>query len=342
MGDYSSIIRNIKEGKYAPVYFLQGEETFFIDNIIKHIEVEALDESQKSFNQYVLYGKETDFSTILNTAQKFPMMGERQVVIIKEAQELKGWNDSVNQELFSRYLNNPVASTILVFGYKYKTIDKRTKLGKELEGKSEFLNSKKIYDDKLPGWINSYCQASGMKISARASHLLAESIGNDLQRLANEIDKLKLNYADQELDENDIHKHVGISKEYNVFELQKALSVGSFEKCLRIVNYFSANPSSNPVVITIGMLYSYFSKLLILHQRGGDTLDKSKVASAIGVPPFFAQEYVAAVRRYSFNKVCSNLIFLNELDLKSKGVNYILSKEKERGFWQEMIFRLMH
>ena len=179
-----------------------------------------------------------------------------------------------------------------------------------------------------------------MAISAKASYLLAESIGNNLQRLANEFEKLLLNKPEGEITESEVHRFVGISKDYNVFELQKALSNGNFSKCLQIVNYFSANPSSHPVVVTVGMLYSYFCKLLILHQKGAN--DKNSVSVAIGVPGFFAQEYLIAANRYSFQKVCQNLIFLNEVDLKSKGIGYNLSKEKEPGFWREMMYRLMH
>ena len=223
--DYAEIMKSITAGQYAPVYFLQGDEPFFIDNIIDHIERNALDDAQKSFNQYVLYGKEIDFPQVITTARKFPMMGEKQVVIIKEAQELRGWTKDTNQSLVMQYLDNPVPSTILVFGYKYKSLDKRTKIGKALEKKAIFLNSKRIYDNQVPGWIQSYARARQVSIEQRAVMLLAENIGNNLQRLSNEIEKLLLNVKDgQSIDEQAVHRYVGISKEYNIFELQSALS----------------------------------------------------------------------------------------------------------------------
>ncbi len=341
MAEYQEIIKSISSGDYAPVYFLQGEEPFFIDNIIEHIETNALDEAQKSFNQYILYGKEADLTTIIGTARKYPMMGERQVVIVKEAQEMKGWNKEDSQSLMTNYLENPLPSTVLVFGYKYKTLDKRTRISKSLAKHAVNLVSKRIYDNQIPSWIQGYAKARNVSISQKATMLLSENIGNNLQRLANEIEKLLLNVDEgSEIDENAVHRYVGISKEFNVFELQGALSAGNFPKALKIVNYFGANPANHPMVLTLANLFSYFSKILMIHQSRDK--EKNAVAKLIGVHPFFAGEYLNATKHYSLDQVKRNIQLIHEVDLKSKGVGFNLSKDKESGLLRELLYQLMH
>ncbi|MDH5609810.1 MAG: DNA polymerase III subunit delta, partial [Cyclobacteriaceae bacterium] len=322
-------------------YFLQGEEPFFIDNIISHIEANALDDSQKGFNQYVLYGRDADVPTILSVARKYPMMGERQVVIVKEAQELKGLNKEDNQKMLVAYLENPLPSTVLVFGYKYKNIDKRTKFGKAIEKNSVFLHSKRIYDNQVPGWIQSYAQARQVRVSQRAVMLLSENIGNNLQRLSNEIEKLLLNVGEGgEISEKEVHRFVGISKEYNIFELQNALSVGNLAKALKIANFFSANPSNNPLVLTLFSLFSYFTKLLLIHES--PSKEKNALASRIGVNPFFVEEYLAAARRYSLPRVLQNIELIHQADLHSKGIGFSMGKDKEGELLKELVFNLMY
>ncbi len=339
MAEYVEIIKDLQKGKYSPLYFLQGEEPFFIDNIIEHIELNALDDTQKSFNQYVLYGKEISFTDILNVARKYPMMGERQVVIIKEAQEIRDWKKEEAQKFLTAYLENPLATTILVFGHKYKTLDRRTKIAKTLEKHCVFLNSKKIYDDKVPGWVRSYAQASGANISEKAIMILTENIGNNLQRLANELDKLRLNIpADQQIDEVAVQKYVGISKDYNTFELQKALSLRDEIKVFKIITYFSANPSSNPLILVIANLYAYFSKLLLIHHQ--NAFDQNSVARAIGVNPFFASEYIQAARNYPAHVVIRNIELIHQADLQSKGIGSASMKDGD--ILKELIFKLMH
>ena len=266
------------------------------------------------------------------------MMGERQVVIIKEAQEMRGWTKDVNQSLLLQYLENPLASTILVFAYKYKTLDKRTKLGKALDKQTVLLTSKKIYDNQVPSWISSYSKARGIEISQKAVMLLAENIGNNLQRLANEIDKLILNKPDNgQIDEKAVHRFVGISKDYNIFELQKALGTGNRLKAQQIVRYFGSNPSNHPMVLTIFNLFSYFSKLLLVH--GSASKDKQSIAREIGVHPFFAEEYIKASRLYSLHAVLRNLHHIEEADLASKGISGLVPSEKD--LLQELIHKLM-
>lgn len=337
--DYTEILKDIHAGSYAPVYFLQGEETFFIDNIIENIENNALDETQKSFNQVVLYGKDTSLVDVIGAARRYPMMGDRQVVIVKEAQEMKDWTKDDKQTLVINYLENPLPSTILVFGYKYKTVDKRTKFGKVIEKNSVFLNSKKLYDNQIPDWIRNYCNSKKVKIDDRAVMMLSENIGNNLQRLANEIEKLLLNVKDQgEIDSAMVQRYVGISKDYNIFELQKALSVMNKQKAHKIADYFASNPSNNPLVLTIYSLFSYFSKLLLIHHSS----DKSEkgIASAIGVNPFFVKEYLQAARNYPVGKVVQNIKYLHEADMQSKGIGF--ATKKDGPVLTELVYKLMN
>ncbi len=339
MAEFAQVVKDLHLRKFAPVYFLQGEETFFIDNIMDHIESLALDESQKSFNQYVFYGKETSFEQIVTTARKYPMMGERQVILVKEAQEIKGWQREEDQKLLLNYLENPMPSTVLAFAYKYKTLDKRTKLGKSIDKLSVAFLSKALYDNQIPAWIQGYVKAVEASISDQACALLAENIGNNLQRLAREVDKLLLNVgADKKIDEALVHKYVGISKEYNTFELQKAIGTRNDTKALKIVRYFAENPKNNPLILVLFSMYSFFSKLVLVHEAG--TQDSNQLARAIGVNPYFANDYLVAARNYDLPTVLRNLDHLYKADLQSKGIDSIGMKEKE--VLTELVFKMMN
>ncbi len=339
MSTFKEIASDLSAGKYAPVYFLQGEEPYYIDYIIQFIEKHALDETQKSFNQVVLYGKDTTITDILTAARRYPMMGERQVVIIKEAQELKGWTKADSQKLLINYLENPLASTILVFGYKYKSVDKRTSFGKSVAKLSVFFASKKLYDNEVPGWIQAYCNEKKVAISQAAVMMLSENIGNNLQRIANEIDKVVINLKNgDEIDEGMVQKYIGINKDFNVFELQKAIGSGNQAKAFQIVNYFASNPSNNPMVLTIYSLFTYFSKLLLLHHAGDQ--NDSTLANAIGVNPYFLKEYRFAARNYSMGKVIENISHIKQADLQSKGIES--APRKEKAVLSELVHKLMN
>ncbi|MEM9896095.1 MAG: DNA polymerase III subunit delta [Bacteroidota bacterium] len=339
MKDYLSIKKEISEKVFHPVYFLQGDETFFIDDLAKTIERDALEESQKGFNQLVVYGRDSSLPEVVSAAKRYPMMGERSVVIVKEAQELKDWKREDAQQVLISYLDNPLPSTILVVAYKHKTFDKRSKLGKALEKNSTFLNAKKLYDNQVPDWILSYCRSKNIAIDSAAVRLLSESIGNNLQRLANEIEKLCLNISGSQTITSDlVHTYVGISKEYNIFELQKALSYRDQLKAQKIVRYFSANPSNNPLVLTISSLFSYFSKILSIHQIGLN--DERSVAAGIGVNPYFVKEYIQAAHNYPFQKVVQNIEHIHTADLQSKGINFATMKDE--AILGELIFKLMN
>ena len=339
MFSYAEIINDIQNEKYAPVYLLQGEETFFIDNIISHIEENALDETQKNLNQIILYGKDTSLTEVIGAARRYPMMGERQVVIVKEAQELKGWTNENIQLLVTNYLENPLPSTILVFGYKYKSLDKRTKLGKNFDKHTVFLHAKKLYDNEVSGWVQEYCSAKKVEIEKDAIMMLSENIGNNLQRLANEIEKLILNLKEgAEISSMMVQKYVGISKEYNIFELQKALGMRSQQKVHKIINYFASNPSNNPMVLTIYNLFTYFSKLLLVYHSQNE--NKKVLASVIGVSPYFVDEYVVAARNYPIGKVIMNITHIQQADLQSKGIGS--ATKKDGAVLTELVHKLMN
>jgi len=339
MQDYYEILKSLRAKSFSPVYFLQGEETYFIDSIIKEIAQSALEESQKSFNQLILYGRDTTLTDIIGAARRYPMTGERQVVIVKEAQEAEGWNKEDKQALVLNYLEHPLPSTILVFGYKYKSLDKRTKLGKAFEKYAVFLNARKIYDNKTADWVRSYCRVNKVQIEEQAVMMLSENIGNNLQRLSDEIDKLVLNIREgEQVTSKTVQEYVGISKDYNIFELQKALSTINKIKALKIADYFASNPRDNSVVLTIYRLFLYFTKLMMIHQSA-DKSDRN-IAGLIGVNPFFIREYLAASGNYPIHKVIQNIKHLHEADLQVKGIGY--AAKKEGCILTELIYKLMN
>ena len=333
---FEKIIQDLKSRIYHPVYFLHGNEPYYIDVITHYIEEHVLEETEKEFNQSILYGKDVDIATVLSYAKRFPMMSNYQVVIVKEAQDIKNFEKS---DEFIHYLNNPLKSTILVFAYKYKSVDGRTQAGKTLKVKSVNFESKKMYDDKLPGWITGYLSEKNYRISPKGAALIAENIGNDLNRIANELDKLCVNIPEgKEVGIDDIEKNIGISKEYNVFELQNALAKKDVLKANRIINYFASNQKNNPLVLVIGNLYNYFTKIMIYHQL----TDKSRnsIAAALGVNPFFVKDYEQAARAFPQGKVFNIIEYLRDCDLRSKGVD---SGNTEPGeLLKELIFKILH
>lgn len=334
-----SVLREIKAKNYSPVYFLEGEEAYYIDLITDYIETHVLTESEKGFNQTIAYGADVTMSDVLTSARRYPMMAERQVVIVKEAQQISDINQGQGQKLLIDYLKNPAATTLLVFCHKNKTLDKRKALGKEVGKYAVVVTAKKLYDNQLPGWIENYIAGRGFSITPKAVQMLADSIGNNLERLSNEIDKVLINFKDKiTLDENTINKYIGISKDYNVFELQKALIDKDPVRANKIVNFFDANSRQNPVIPIIAVLYSFYSKLLIAHH----TKDKSDraLASALKVNPYFVKDYSAALRRYDLNQVVRNISFIKDADLRSKGVQNVSVSDGQ--LLKELVFKLIH
>lgn len=317
--EYKTVWQQLQKRQFYPVYFLQGEEPYFIDTVVDFIEKNALDESERSFNQTVLYGKEIDFKTVLDQARRYPVMAERQVVLVKEAQELK------SLEQLEGYFKAPVSSTVLVLAHKHKSLDKRKKLFKLLSeedksGKICLMDSARLYDNQIPGWIEGYLRERKASIAPEAVQLLAESLGNDLSKIANELDKLLLNLPEgKTIDRDLIQKNIGISKEFNVFELQTALTKGETQKVFRIADYFIANPKNNPLPLVLSSLYGYFAKTYALHFLSSGSGDDA-AAQALGINKFFVKDYRATAARFSRQKTERILHLLKECDLRSKGV----------------------
>lgn len=330
---FEQVLGNLKNKIYHPVYLLAGEEAFFIDQISDYIEQNVLDDMEKEFNQTILYGKDTDVSQIIATAKRFPMMANHQVVIVKEAQEVKRLDE------LSAYAENPLTSTLLVLCHKYKKIDKRKSLAKVMKKHGVLFESNKLYDNQVPDWINAQLAAKGYKIRPKAAIMLAEFLGTDLSKISNEIEKLAINLPKgTEITDEDIEHNIGISKDYNVFELQKAIGQRDVFKCNQIINYFAANEKDNPLVKISGVLYNYFSKLLIFHQLK----DKSRnsIASALSVNPFFVNDYQQAARNFNVSKLTQIIHELRMYDMKAKGVGNISSKDGE--LMKELLFKILH
>ena len=335
------VLKDLQKNQYAPVYFLQGEEPFFIDKIADYIEQHALPEDQKSFNQVVMYGKDVEVNTVITNARRFPMMAERQVVIVREAQDIQDINTQTGLQILEKYITNPLPSTILVFCYKYKVVGKG--LTHTLEKFSVLVTTKKLYDNQLPGWITQYVSERGFRIEDKAVQMLADFVGNNLERLSNEIEKVLINFKGKEgeamiISPEIIQKYVGINKEYNVFELQKALAVGDVVKAHYIVNYFDANPKANPIIPIIAALFTFYSKILLVH----NSTDKTErgLAALLKINPFFVKEYLIAARNFPLRKVVQSIHFLREADLRSKGVDSGSSTEGQ--ILKELVFKLMH
>ena len=330
---------DLKAGKFAPVYFLQGEESFYIDMISNYIENHALTESEKGFNQVILYGKDVTMASILTNARRFPMMAERQVVIVKEAQDIQDLNKEIGAKLLLDYLNRQVPSTILVFCHKHKSLDKRREVGKKIDQYAVMLNTKKMYDNQLPEFVYEYIKEKKVKVDDRAVQVLCEYVGNDLHRLANEIDKLIISLPPGGgISVDQVMNQVGVSKEYNIFELQKAILQRDSLLANKIVNYFEGNTKKNPMIPVVAFLYSFFSKLLMATQ----VADKSEkgLASELRVSPYAVRDYTLALRQYSQVKIIDNITALKDADLKLKGVNTGAADEGQ--IFRELIWRIMN
>ncbi|MGF7140172.1 DNA polymerase III subunit delta [Roseimarinus sediminis] len=331
---YNELLQHLQKKIYHPVYLLMGDEPYFIDQISDHIAKNVLPEEEKSFNQTVLYGKDTDVDTVLTVARRFPMMSASQVVIVKEAQNMKGLEEGLLP-----YVQNPLKSTILVICYKYKSLDKRKKLYKLIMENGVVLESKKIYENQLVPWIQNYVTAKKYQIHPQAVAMLAEYLGTEMGKVANELDKLMILLdAGSTITPGDIEKNIGISKDFNVFELQNALGERDVLKANRIINYFGSNPNLNPIPKTIASLYYYFNRLLKYHLMQ----DKSKgnVVKMLGVQPFFVDAYIKAARNYPTPKVVGIISILREYDMKSKGIGNVSASTGD--LQREMIYKILH
>jgi len=332
--DHKQILKDLKNKVYHPVYFLTGEETYYIDLISDYIENNVLDEAEKDFNQTVLYGKESDMATIISEAKRYPMMANHNVVIIKEAQHLSREIDKLES-----YLENPTPTTLLVFCFKYKKIDGRKAIGKLLKKKSVFLETKKLYDNQVPEWITTYLKAQRYSITPQAALLIAEFLGADLGKVVNELEKLIINVPEgNEITPDTVEKNIGISKDFNNFELNKALGTKDVLKANKIIYHFSKNEKDHPLVVTVGLMYSFFTNILKFHY----SKDKSRnnIASVLRISPFFVGEYEVAARNYPIRKAVKIIEYLRDYDLKSKGVNNASTPNSE--LLKELVFKILH
>ena len=330
---YDQILSDLKNRKYYPVYILSGEEPYFIDSISDYVEENVLGAAEKDFNLTIAYGSDIDVQALISIAKRFPMMSEYQVVIVREAQEMK------NIEDLAAYVEHPLKSTILVVCYKYKKLDGRKALSKLTDKTGVLFECKKIYDNQLPAWISNYVQGLGYRIDPKASALIADHVGSDVSRIVQEIGKLVINVKNgNTITDDHVEQNIGISKEFNVFELQKAIGEKNVYRSNLIAYNLSANPKENPLVMIVPVLFGFFSKLLVYHQLK----DKSRdgVAKGLKVNPFFVQDYIRAGSNYPMGKLVKVISLLREYDLKAKGVDS--ANVEESDLLKEMIYRILH
>ena len=326
------IIGEWKKKQFKPVYWLEGEEDFLIDQVVHYAEHNILSESEAGFNLTIFYGKDADWAEVFNTCRRYPMFADRQVVILKEAQQMR------DIEKLEPYIENPLPSTVFVVSYKEKKVDGRSKLAKLLKTKGVVLTTKKMYDSQLPEWTNELVETKGYSISQKAVLLLVDHIGNDLSRIDNEIEKILVNLGNRKnITEDDIEKYVGISKEYNAFELQAAMVSKDLAKAMRIIQYFEANPKAAPIQLILPTLYNLFSKTYMIF--GQNSKDEKAVAVNIGVNPWFVKDYMAAARNYGYQGVESALLLLHHYNLKSVGVND--TGTSDASLLKEMVVKMM-
>lgn len=308
-----SIIQDWKKSSFKPLYWLEGEEEYYIDKAVDYAEHQLLSEAEASFNLTVFYGKDAQWAEVVNACSRYPMFAERQVVILKEAQQMR------DIEKLEPYIENPLSSTVLVVSYKDKKLDARKKFTKLVKEKGVLVSTKKLYEKDLPQWTEQLVKSRGLSISVKGLNLLVDHIGNDLVRIENEIEKISVNLGKRvTITEDDIEEYIGVSKEFNVFELQSALAIKDLAKSIRIIQYFEANPKAGPAQLVLPSLYSFFSKVFMVFGAGGAN-DKA-VAAATGIHPFYVKEYMEAARRYGYTGIERVLLLLHQYNLKNVGV----------------------
>lgn len=330
---YNDLLKAIQKGNPAPVYFLHGEESYYIDVLTDAIINNTLAESERDFNLNILYGKDADIDTIKSLVNKYPMMASRQVVVIKEAQELKQIESLLN------YVKKPVKSTVLIIGYKHKKMDKRTKFYKTLKDQEsvQLFESKKISERKIRYWITEYLSEKGYQIDEKAAYLLSEYLGNDLKKITNELDKLLLDDTIQgQISSEHIEKNIGISKDYNVFELQNALGKKDVVTITKILNYYRANPKANPLPMMTTILFNYFSKLFALRHTKGN---QKEIGKSLGIPDFALNDHLKAANNYD-NKLDHVFEIIHDFDLRARGINDGGNSEPE--LMKEMVYKIVY
>jgi DNA polymerase-3 subunit delta len=334
MDEVVKIVNDIKSGNIKPIYFLMGEEPYYIDKLSDYIEEKVLTEEEKGFNQTVLYGRDVSIEDIVSTAKRYPMMAERQVVIVKEAQDLIRTIDKLES-----YAENPMSSTVLVFCYKYKTLDKRKKLTKLLAKHGVVYESKKLYENQVGDWIKRVLSGKKYAIEPKASAMLVEFLGTDLSKINNELEKLQIILpAGSTITPKHIEENIGFSKDFNVFELRKALGERNQLKAYTIAENFAQNPKDNPMVVTTSLVFGFFIQLLKYH--GLKDRNPKNVAAVLGVNPFFLKEYDVALKNYPMKKVSQIVGALRDIDVKSKGVGANALSQSD--LLREMLYKIFN
>jgi DNA polymerase-3 subunit delta len=329
------IIADLKKKNFKPFYWLEGEEPFFIDEIMNYAEHKILSQSEASFNLTVFYGKDADWAAIINACRRYPMFSENQVVLLKEAQQMK----DTDLEKLEGYFENPLKSTIFVVSYKDKKIDARKKIAKTIKSKGELFSTKKMYDSHLPQWVNEMVVNHGLTINPRSVAMIVDNIGNDLSRIKNEVEKLSVNLSNRKnITEDDIETYIGVSKEYNVFELQDAIGKKNLPKALRIIQYFEKNPKAAPIQLILPSLYSFFSKAFTIFSAPSS--NEKDIATATGINPYFIKDYMAAVKNYQYEGIEKILLLLHHYNLKSVGIGNT-SNNTDADLMKELVIKIM-
>ena len=336
---HRQIIRDIEAASFKPLYLLHGEEPFFIDEVAKALEEHVVEESMRDFNQVVLYGRDTTVDQVLESARRFPMMADRQLVLMREAQEWPAWRRSEDMAKLEAYAQSPIPSTVLVFCFKNKKADARLKAVKTISRNGLLFLSEKVRDYKLAEWISNYVREQGLQIAAHGAQILAEYLGNDLRKVVNELNKLKIVLPEgTEISPEHIETHIGISKDFNVFELQRALGSKDLERSHRIAHFFAANPKDHPVAMIMPILGSFFGKIYAYH----GLKDRSAAAAAktLRCAPFAVKQYAEAARHYPPEKVGRIFGYLREADRKSKGQGNATTPDGM--LLRETVFKILH
>jgi DNA polymerase-3 subunit delta len=331
---HEQILQSLKQRKYAPIYFLMGEEPYYIDLISDYIQYEILDESQREFDLSVLYGKDVDITTVINTAKRFPMMSPYQILIVKEAQHIK------DLDKLQFYIQHYAPSTILVICHKYGTVDGRKKWVNELKKTGVLFESKKLRDYEMGAWIAKYAKSKDLQIEEKAMVMLTDFLGTDLSKVANELDKLAITKpaGSNRITPEIIEKNIGISKDFNVFELQDALIKKDVLKANRIINYFADNKKANPIQMVLAQLFGFFSNLMIFHYLPQKTAEAA--ASEFKIHPFIARNYLTAAKSFNAWKTMNIITSIRETDARSKGIDNVSADEGD--LLKELVFKILH
>ena len=328
----SKIIANWQKNVFDAVYWLEGEEPFYIDQVFDYAEKKLLPEAEQAFNLTIFYGKDADWTEIMNACKRYPVFAEKQVVIIKEAQHMNQLDKLLS------YIEHPLSSTILIVAHKDKNVDGRSVLAKALKTKAIVVSTKKMYDSKLPEWVTEWVGQRGYQISPKAVQIIVDHIGNDLSRIQNELEKLIVNLGDRKkMTEDDIEKYIGISKEYNAFEFQEAVAQRNFAKAIRMIQYFESNSKAAPIQLILPTLYAFFSKIYAIYGLG--TTDEKRIMSEVGVSYFAVKIYLAALRQYSYKKVEHILLLIHEYNLRVLGIQD--ADNSDADLLKELVIKIM-